>query len=70
MTQFDAPEVILGRQPDSASLMVDCLFQVAQFVLTSPDKIRNGEHMDSPHGLFRISLETKGERKELILDPQ
>jgi hypothetical protein len=71
MAQFDAPEVILKKQPDPASLMIDYLFQVAQFVLTSPHKIKNGERMDSPHGLFGISLEAKGEhgRRELILDP-
>jgi hypothetical protein len=62
MTQFDAPEIILRKQPDPASLMVDYLCQVAQFVLTSPHKIKNGERMHSPHGLFRISLESKGER--------
>ncbi len=35
IAQFEAPEIYLAQQPDPAPLMVDYLFQVAQYVLTS-----------------------------------
>ncbi|MBZ5654104.1 MAG: hypothetical protein LAO56_02370 [Acidobacteriia bacterium] len=71
MTQFEAPEIYLARQPDPAPLMVEYLFQVAQYVLTSHHQIKDGEKMDSPHGTMRIKSTNGGdqERKVLILEP-
>jgi hypothetical protein len=71
MTQFEAPEIYLAQQPDPAPLMVDYLFQVAQYVLTSHHQIKDGEKMDSPHGTMRIKSTTSGDhgRRVLILEP-
>jgi len=71
MAQFEAPEIYLTRQPDPAPLMVDYLFQVAQYVLTSHHKIKDGEKMDGPHGTMRIKSAVGGERgrRVLILEP-
>jgi len=71
MTQFEAPEIYLARQPDPAPLMVDYLFQVAQYVLTSHHRIKGGEKMDSPHGTMRIKSAMGGDqgRKILTLEP-
>jgi hypothetical protein len=70
LTQFAAPEISLTHQPDTAPLMVDYLFQVAHYVLTSHHKIKDGEKMASPNGILKIRAESspKG-RKTLILDP-
>ncbi|HYU47741.1 MAG TPA: hypothetical protein VEK84_16390 [Terriglobales bacterium] len=72
MMQFAAPEIYLARQPDPAPLMVDYLLQVAQYVLTSHHQIKDGEKMDSPHGIMRIKSTTSGGqdcRRVLILEP-
>lgn len=71
MAQFEAPEIYLARQPDPAPLMVEYLFQVAQYVLTSHHQIKDGEKMDSPHGTMRIKSTSGGDRgrKVLILEP-
>lgn len=71
MAQFEAPEIYLAQQPDPAPLMVDYLFQVAQYVLTSHHQIKDGEKMDGPHGTMRIKSATSGYRGErvLILEP-
>jgi len=71
MAQFEAPEICLARQPDPAPLMVDYLFQVAQYVLTSHHQIKDGEKMDSPHGTMRLKSAGGGDRgrRALILEP-
>jgi hypothetical protein len=71
MTQFEAPEIYLAQQSDPAPLMVDYLFQVAQYVLTSHHQITDGEKMDSPHGTMRIKSAAGGDRGRsvLILEP-
>jgi hypothetical protein len=71
MEQFGVPEIYLAQQPDPAPLMVDYLFQVAQYVLTSHHQIKDGEKMDSPHGTMRIQSATSGDhrRRVLILEP-
>ncbi len=71
MTQFDAPEIALAGQPDAAPLMIDYLFQIAQFMLTSHHQIRNGEKMDGPHGVMRIRIDASCDRGKgsLILEP-
>ena len=71
MAQFEAPEIYLAEQPDPAPLMVDYLFQVAQYVLTSHRQIKDGEKMDSPHGTMRIKSAITGDRgrRVLILEP-
>jgi len=70
MAQFEAPEIYLAEQPDPAPLMVDYLFQVAQYVLTSHHQIKDGEKMDSPHGAMRIKSAKSGGhgRSALILE--
>jgi hypothetical protein len=71
MAQFEAPEIYLAQQPDPAPLMVDYLFQVAQYVLTSHHQIKDGEKMESPHGTMRIKSATSGDhgRRVVILEP-
>jgi len=70
MAQFEAPEIYLAHQPDPAPLMVDYLFQVAQYVLTSHHRIKDGEKIDGPHGTMRITSATSGDhgKKVLILE--
>jgi hypothetical protein len=70
MAQFEAPEIYLAHQPDPAPLMVDYLFQVAQYVLTSHHRIKDGEQIDGPHGAMRITSATSGDhgRRVLILE--
>jgi hypothetical protein len=67
MAQFDAPEIYLAHQPDPAPLMVDYLFQVAQYVLTSHHRIKDGEQIDGPHGAMRITSATSGDRGRRVL---
>jgi hypothetical protein len=49
--------------------MVDYLFQVAHYVLTSHHKIKDGEKMASPNGTLKIRTESQRGRRTLILDP-
>jgi hypothetical protein len=70
MAQFAAPEISLASQPDPAPLMIDYLFQVAQYVLTSHHKIRDGERMLGPHGTLKVRLDAgKRQRRLLVLEP-
>lgn len=69
MAQFEAPEIYLAQQSDPAPLMVDYLFQVAQYVLTSHHQIKEGEKMDGPHGTMRIKSASARGRTVLILEP-
>ncbi len=71
MTQFDAPEIALAGQPDAAPLMIDYLFQIAQYMLTSHHQIKNGEKMDGPHGVMQIRIDASYDRGKspLILEP-
>lgn len=71
MTQFDAPEIALAGQPDAAPLMIDYLFQIAQYMLTSHHQIQNGEKMDGPHGVMKIRIDASCDRGKgsLILEP-
>jgi hypothetical protein len=70
MRQFAAPEIALASQPDPAPLMIDYLFQVAQYVLTSHHKIRDGEQMRGPHGNLQVRFDARERRTGLlVLEP-
>ncbi len=70
MTQFLAPDIYLANQSSPTPLMIDYLFQVAQYVLTAHPHIKDGEKMDSPYGVMKMKIE-RGPRpgtKKLILE--
>ena len=71
MEQFDAPDILLAQQPDSAPLMVEYLFQLALSLLGSQHPIAEGETVDGPHGRLKISKGKPVEmgRNVLILNP-
>ncbi len=71
MTQFAAPEISLTAQSDPAPLMIDYLFQVAQYVLASHHRIRDGEKMEGPHGILKVRVEAPRDRgaSGLFLEP-
>ncbi|MGA2001870.1 MAG: hypothetical protein ABSG70_00730 [Terriglobales bacterium] len=71
MEQFNAPEVLLTRQPDAAPLMVDYLFQFALWLLTSQRVIAEGAMVSGPHGLLRIGKGKPDETgsESLVLEP-
>ena len=71
MGQFDAPEILLAQQPDSAPLMVDYLFQLALSLLSSQHPIAEGDTVNGPHGRLKISRGQSVQmgRNVLILDP-
>ena len=67
MTQFDAPEIQLSQQTDAAPLMIDYLYQVALYVLTSYHRIKSGEKIDSPHGAKTIRVQPGRDRGGIVL---
>jgi hypothetical protein len=71
MLQFSAPEILLVQQAGPSTEMVEYLFEVAHYVLTSRNQILAGETMDGPGGLFRIECMSgsSSERRALILVP-
>lgn len=67
MTQFDAPEIQLAQQTDAAPLMIDYLYQVVLYVLTSYHRIKSGEKIDSPHGPKTIRIQPGRDRGGIVL---
>jgi hypothetical protein len=54
MSQFAAAELFLAQQPGSSLEMVEYLFDLAHYVLTSGNELVEGETIDGPKGVFRI----------------
>ena len=71
MSQFQAPEILLSGQYESSREIVEYLFEAAHYVLTAGKDILDGETIDGPKGVFRISY-VKGRepgKRALILIP-
>jgi Domain of unknown function (DUF4261) len=71
MLQFGAPEILLAQQACPSAEMVEYLFEVAHYVLTSGKEILAGETMDGPRSVFRIECTSgsNSQRKAVILVP-
>lgn len=55
MSQFAAPELFLAQQPEASLEMVEYLFQLVHYVLTPGKELLEGETIDGPQGVFRIT---------------
>jgi len=71
MSQFDAPELVLSRQPDAAPLMVDYLFQLALSLVNSRHPVSQEETVESPHGRLKVKPGRSAQtgKAVLILEP-
>jgi hypothetical protein len=55
MVQFRAPEILIAQQPNARPELLEYLFEVAYYVLTSGKEILEGETIDGPNCVFKIS---------------
>jgi hypothetical protein len=56
MSQFGGPELFLAELPKPSTEMVEYIFDLAHYVLTSGKEFLDGETIDGPKGLLRIQL--------------
>jgi hypothetical protein len=54
MSQFEAPELFLAQLPEPSTEMVEYLFELAYYVLTSGNELLDGETIDGPKGVLRV----------------
>jgi Domain of unknown function (DUF4261) len=71
MLQFEAPEILLAQQKRPSPELVEYLFEVANYVLTSGKELLDGETMDGPGGVLRIESVRGSDpsRRALVLVP-
>jgi hypothetical protein len=71
MVQFGAPEIMLIQQNGPSPDLAGYLFDVANYILTSCNEILDGETMDGPNGVLKVSS-LKGNdpnKRMLVLQP-
>ncbi len=73
MAQFDAPEIFINLQSEPSPEWVEYILEVAYYSMSSGKEILDGETMDGPKGVLKISKIRGGdnhpERTGLILVP-
>jgi hypothetical protein len=71
MLQFEAPEILLAHQKRPSPELVEYLFEVANYVLTSGKELLDGETIGGPGGVLRIDSVRGSDpgRRALVLVP-
>lgn len=71
MVQFDAPEILIAKQPIRSTELIAYLFDAANYILRSGNMVVDGETMEGPNGVLKIESVTGKDSKKraLILVP-